>query len=42
MNTWLASVLLPSQAPSNVFLFAGFVTIIAVIIHMCLGSALAV
>lgn len=42
MNAWLASVLLPSQAPTNAFLFAGFVTVIAVVIHMCLGSALAV
>ncbi len=42
MNQWLASVLLPSHAPSNPFLFAGFVSIIAVALHMCLGSVLAV
>ena len=42
MNAWLASVLLPSQAPTNPYLFAGFVSIIAVILHICLGSVLAV
>lgn len=42
MNEWLAKVLLPSQAPTNAFLFAGFVTVITVVVHMCLGSAMAV
>ncbi|WP_428559524.1 MAG: SLC13 family permease [Solidesulfovibrio sp. DCME] len=42
MNAWVASVLLPSNAPSNAFLFALFVTLIALAIHMCLGSVMAV
>jgi anion transporter len=42
MNQWLAAVLLPSHAPANPFLFAGFVSLIAVAMHMCLGSVMAV
>ena len=42
MNQWLASVLLPAHAPSNPYLFAGFVSLIAVAMHMCLGSVMAV
>jgi anion transporter len=42
MNQWLATVLLPAHAPANPFLFAGFVSLIAVAMHMCLGSVMAV
>ena len=42
MNTWVASVVLPSHAPANIFLFALVVTVFAVGIHMVLGSVLAV
>jgi len=42
MNTWIASVVLPSHAPANIFLFALLVTVFAVGIHMVLGSVLAV
>lgn len=42
MNKWVADVLLPANAPANPFLFALFVTAIAVVIHMCLGSVMAV
>jgi len=41
MNKWLASVLLPSSVPSNIYLLALLVTVFAMLIHMCLGSALA-
>jgi di/tricarboxylate transporter len=42
MNKWLATVLLPSHVPSNVFLLALMVTAFTVVIHLCLGSVLAV
>jgi di/tricarboxylate transporter len=42
MNKWLAAVVLPSHVPSNIFIFALFVTVFAVAIHMVLGSVLAV
>lgn len=42
MNAWIAHTLLPSTAPTNLFLFAAVVTIIAIVIHMLLGSVIAV
>ncbi|QLA19774.1 SLC13 family permease [Desulfolutivibrio sulfoxidireducens] len=42
MNKWIADVLLPTNAPANPFMFGLFVTAIAVVIHMCLGSVMAV
>jgi di/tricarboxylate transporter len=42
MNKWVASVVLPSNVPSNIFLFAAIAVAVTVVIHMVLGSALAV
>lgn len=42
MNEWIAQTLLPSTAPSNIFFLAAFITLIAIIIHMLLGSVIAV
>ncbi len=42
MNKWVASVVLPSHVPTNVFVFALVVAAFAMIIHMVLGSVLAV
>lgn len=47
MNKWIASVVLPSNVGGdsilrNPFVFAAFTSLIAIIVHMCLGSAMAV
>lgn len=42
MNEWIATTLLPDTAPSNIFLLAAFITAIAIIVHMLLGSVIAV
>lgn len=42
MNKWLASVLLPNHVPSNIYVLALMVSVFAILIHMCLGSVLAV
>lgn len=42
MNAWIADTLLPSTAPSNLFLLAGVITLIVIGIHMVLGSVIAV
>ncbi|HHW74253.1 MAG TPA: SLC13 family permease [Firmicutes bacterium] len=42
MNDWIASTIMPPVMPSNMFLFAALMTVIAVIIHMLLGSVIAV
>lgn len=42
MNQWLADSLLPAEAPSNLFLLAGVITVVGIILHMCIGSCLAV
>jgi anion transporter len=42
MSKWIASAVLPSYVPTNPFVFAFFVTIFAMLIHMVLGSVLAV
>ncbi len=42
MNSWLASVLLPSSAPTNMYMFALLLTAVSVGLHMCMGSVIAV
>ncbi len=42
MNAWLANALLPTSIPSNLFALAGIITTISIIIHMFLGSVIAV
>ena len=42
MNAWLAQTLLPSFVPENIFVLAAFVTLIAIVIHLCFGSVIAV
>ncbi len=42
MNEWLATTLLPEQLPHNPFLLAALITLVAIIVHMILGSVLAV
>ncbi|MBP2656535.1 MAG: family permease [Firmicutes bacterium] len=42
MNQWIASVALPTYVPTNPFVFAVVVTTITVIIHMIMGSLMAV
>lgn len=42
MNTWLADTILPNSVSSNLFVLAAFITVIAILIHMVLGSVIAV
>lgn len=42
MNTWIAQTALPSSVPENMFVLAAFITAIAIVIHMCFGSVIAV
>ncbi|HEY3310945.1 MAG TPA: SLC13 family permease [Anaerolineales bacterium] len=42
MNAWIASAVLPKSVPANPFLMAGLIAVIAVILHMLLGSVIAV
>jgi len=42
MNTWIANVIMPSNMPTSMFALAALITLIAVIIHMLLGSVIAV
>ena len=42
MNAWIASVVLPSSVPSNIFVLALLIAVITVIIHMFMGSVMAV
>ena len=42
MNSWIATTLLPDSAPRNLFILAAIVTVIAIVIHMLLGSVIAV
>ncbi len=42
MNAWLAQVLLPSQAPSNLLVLAALITTFTIVVHMLLGSVLSV
>ena len=42
MNTWLADTILPSNLPSNIFVLALLMAVIAMVIHMFMGSVIAV
>lgn len=42
MNKWLAATLLPSTLPANIVVMSLLVAVIAVIIHMFMGSVIAV
>lgn len=42
MNEWIASVVLPETVPTNPFVFAALASVVTVVLHMVLGSALAV
>ena len=41
MTTWIAETVLPSAAPSNLFLLAALITILSIGLHMALGSVIA-
>lgn len=38
MNTWLASVILPSEVPTNIYSYAFLVVITSIFLHLFLGS----
>lgn len=42
MNGWIAQVVLPSSAPSNLFVLSLLIAVITVVIHMFMGSVMAV
>jgi len=42
MNEWIANTIFPSTAPSNLFILAAFIVLMSIIIHMLLGSVIAV
>lgn len=42
MNKWIASTILPSTIPSNIFVLAAFIGVVSIVIHMLLGSVIAV
>lgn len=42
MNQWIADVVLPSAVPDNIFVLALLIAVITVIIHMFMGSVMAV
>lgn len=42
MNAWIADTLLPSAMPENIVLLAVCIALIAVVIHMLMGSVIAV
>lgn len=42
MNSWIASVVLPSNVPDNIFVFALLVVGVSILLHMVLGSVMAV
>ncbi len=42
MNTWIATTLLPPTVPHNLFILAAFIAVVSIIIHMLLGSVIAV
>jgi len=42
MNSWIAAVLMPANMPANMFVLAALITLLAVIMHMLLGSVIAV
>lgn len=42
MNSWISSVILPGTIPSNIFLLAIMIAVVSVLLHMVLGSVIAV
>ncbi|NMA65827.1 MAG: SLC13 family permease [Clostridiaceae bacterium] len=42
VNQWIAQTLLPSSMPSNMFLIGAFIVGVSIIIHLLLGSVIAV
>lgn len=42
MNAWIASVVLPSSVPSNIFVLGIITAVIGICLHMVLGSVIAV
>jgi di/tricarboxylate transporter len=42
MNTWIAQTILPSAIPGNPYVLAAFIATMSIIIHMALGSVIAV
>ena len=42
MNAWIAQAVLPSYVPTNIFVLAALVTSFTILVHMLLGSVLAV
>jgi anion transporter len=42
MNEWIASVVLPSQVPGNLFVFGLLLAVISIFLHMILGSVMSV
>lgn len=42
MNAWVAAKVLPATVPSNPFMFSLMVTVVCMVLHMVLGSVLAI
>ena len=42
MNAWIAQTVLPGTVPSDPYILAAFIATISIIIHMLLGSVIAV
>lgn len=42
MNTWIADVVLPSSVPENIYLLALLIAALSMVIHMFMGSVMAV
>jgi di/tricarboxylate transporter len=42
MNAWIARTILPASVPTDPFILAAFITTVAIVIHMLLGSVIAV
>ncbi len=42
MNAWIAQTILPSTIPGNPYILAAFIATMSIIIHMALGSVIAV
>jgi len=42
MNSWIAQTILPSSMPQNIILLAAFIALVSIILHMLLGSVIAV
>lgn len=42
MNAWIAAVVLPNNVPSNIYVLAMLIGVVSVVIHMFMGSVMAV